>query len=87
MMYSGGFFGPILFLGVLGHLAIAVGIVLLLAWAIKHFPAEKLKHMALWWLGIGVILAILTSLSGFSMHGFTPGMGGGNVNYMMRVSR
>lgn len=61
-MHSSFMFGPGLFLGTLGHLAILSGIVLMIAWAIKHLSSEKLKRAALWCIGIGALLTIATTL-------------------------
>jgi hypothetical protein len=55
-------FGSGLFLGTLGHLAIVSGIVLMIAWAIKHLSSQKLKHAALWCIGLGAVLTIATTL-------------------------
>lgn len=87
MMGSVHFFGPTLFLGMLSHLAIVVGIVLLLAWAIKHLKADQLKRVALWCIGAGIILAILTCLLKVVMPGEQKFMmkSGSDVNMMMKL--
>lgn len=36
-----------------------IGIILLVAWAIKHLPAQKAKNLGLWLLAVGVVGTIL----------------------------
>lgn len=60
MGYAGGMpFFP--FFG-LGNLITLIGVVLLIAWAIHHLPAPKLKIVGLWFVGIGLLLSLLTGL-------------------------
>lgn len=60
MGYAGGIpFYP--FFG-LGNLVTVIGVILLLAWAIRHLSAEKLKHVGLWCVGIGLLLSLIAGL-------------------------
>lgn len=63
-------------------------IILLIAWAIKNLAAEKLKSTAMWMLGIGLIVAVLTapaSIAGWRW--FVGEMTGRTTMNMMRVDR
>lgn len=80
LLGSGYGFGPLLFLHVLSNVAIASGVLLLLAWAVKNLSGEKLKRAALWSLGIGLVTSILLGILAFSM---APYGGFGMQNGMM----
>ncbi len=45
-----------------GCLLLASGVILLLAWAIRFLPQHKLKLAALWCVGIGLVLVLLSAL-------------------------
>jgi hypothetical protein len=70
MMGSGGAaFGLMFGLFGVGKLLILIGAALLFAWAVKNWPATKLKHMAVRLLGVGIILLLVGVLLGVAMHG------------------
>ena len=66
--------GILFLLHALFGIAIAVGIILLLAWAIKHWSANKLKTWGMWFVGIGLIGYILLGGIAFAVGGGHPGM-------------
>jgi hypothetical protein len=82
MMYSmmGSGFGPGAF-GSLGSLAILVGIIFLVVWAIKHLPPDQLKRAGLWCLLGGLALLLLGAVSSFRFGGFGRGCGAGRGAY------
>ncbi|MBI2636274.1 hypothetical protein HYW84_03030 [Candidatus Peregrinibacteria bacterium] len=41
------------------HFFAVIGVLLLVAWAIKHLPAQKLKEVGLWLFAVGVVGALL----------------------------
>ena len=49
-----------------------LGAALLFAWAIKHLSAQKLKHLGVWLLSMGIVGALLTMV----LASGTYGMGG-----------
>ncbi|MDD5751913.1 MAG: hypothetical protein PHS73_05370, partial [Candidatus Peribacteraceae bacterium] len=70
----------------LASLAGIVGLILLIGWALKHVPAHRLKHWALWLIGIGLALSILTTpaMSGWGMmRGGRLGKGDGTFRQWM----
>lgn len=54
----------------------AVGVIFLLAWAIRHFPVHRLKTMGIWMLAVGVAGAVLMGVLSALMHGGYGGMRG-----------
>lgn len=85
MMMSHSFIGvaPMLGLAMLGHLALLSGLVLLLAWAIKHLHGDKLKQAALWCIAVGIVLWLLSAA--FGMGSYRRGYDDQKV-WKMRVS-
>ena len=78
MMNGFGFFPAIGFLflwgiHVLASFAGIVGLILLIGWALKHAPARTVKHWALWLIGIGLVLSLLTTPSMFGGQGVMMG--------------
>ena len=73
----GGFALFVVLRPIFGMMAL-IGIVLLVAWAIKHLPAQKAKNLGLWLLAVGVVGTILmVTLPLFAgMHGSWKMMGG-----------
>lgn len=73
MMYTGFGFGGPLALHMAGSIVLFIGVVLLVGWAIRYLPAVKLQQIAFWFIGIGLILVLLTlviSLSRVSIRGY-----------------
>ena len=73
MMYSsfphGGVLGIFLLLRGIFSISAVAGAVFLFAWTIKHLPAQKLKHLALWLLAVGIVGVIFMSFFSFKMGG------------------
>lgn len=77
-MMSHGFFLPMAGLAGLGHLLLISGVVLLIAWAIKHLHGEKLRQAALWCIAGGIVLWVLS-------FAFGMGMGAGQRTWTMKI--
>lgn len=66
-------FGPLVGLG---HLFVVGGVILLIAWAIKHLHGEKLKQTAVWCIAIGIVLCLVGVGFGMTMMGSSFERGG-----------
>lgn len=66
MMMVHGFM-PTAGLGILGHVLFVSGVVLLLAWAIKHLHGDKLRQAGLWCIVIGLAVCVISISLGMLM--------------------
>ncbi len=78
MMMSHGFL-PMAGLAGLGHILVVSGVILLLAWAIKNLHGDKLRQTALWCIGGGIVLCIVSVA-------FSMGMGRHDRTWSMKIS-
>jgi predicted membrane channel-forming protein YqfA (hemolysin III family) len=62
MMGHGSGLGALFVLHKIGSVVLLAGVVLFFAWAIKNWPATKLKHVAMRLMGAGLILILLSTL-------------------------
>jgi uncharacterized membrane protein HdeD (DUF308 family) len=54
----------------IGNLAILVGIVFLVIWAVKHLSGEQLKKAGMWCVFAGVVLLLLGMIISFRSRGY-----------------
>ncbi len=88
----GGYGPSIGFLFILQKLSpilVVAGVIMLVAWAVKHLSGPKLKSLGLWLLGVGIAGCLLAALLVASGMGGDKGkmMKGGSmpINGMMRL--
>lgn len=72
MMMAHGFL-PMAGLATIGNVVLLSGIVLILAWAIKHLHGEKLRQAGLWCIVIGLMLSIVSLALGMTMKPYSKG--------------
>ncbi len=58
--FSSGGLSFLIGLHALGMMIFLIGLILIIAWAIKYLPQKKLEMVAWWMIGIGIVAAIIT---------------------------